>query len=82
MIIKVLGAERRSLLALDRLTREAVADLGVQATVERITDPGALAHYGIMSIPALVVDEQVVMAGRVPKPAVLRGLLGFLAGRS
>jgi hypothetical protein len=63
MIIKVLGAECASCVTLERITREVVAELGVQATVEKVTDAAAFASYGVMSIPALVVDEKVVMVG-------------------
>ena len=75
MLIKVLGPGCANCITLERVTREAVADLGVEATIEKVTDYGAIAGYGVMSTPALVVDEEVVLSGRVPTAAAVRDLL-------
>ena len=75
MIIKVLGPGCHNCKTLERVTREAVAELGVEATIEKIEDYPTIVGYGVMSTPALVVDEQVVVSGRVPKTAELRRLL-------
>ncbi len=74
-IIKVLGPGCRNCVTLDRVTREAVADLGLDATVENVEDYQTIMDYGVMTTPALVVDDQVVLAGRVPTPTALRQLL-------
>jgi small redox-active disulfide protein 2 len=79
MLIKVLGPGCANCLALERATRQAVDALGVAATIEKVTDCPAIAGYGVMSTPALVVDEQVVLAGRVPSLGQLRDLLAPLA---
>ena len=75
VIIKVLGPGCTNCKNLERVTREAVADLGLDATIEKVEDYAEIAGYGIMSTPALVVDEQVLVYGRVPKVAELRTLL-------
>ena len=75
MIIKVLGPGCTNCKNLERVTREAVATLGLDATIEKVDDFAEIAGYGVMSTPALVVDEQVVVYGRVPKVAELRALL-------
>jgi small redox-active disulfide protein 2 len=75
MIIKVLGPGCTNCKNLERVTREAVAALGLDATIEKVEDYAEIAGYGIMSTPALVVDEEVVVYGRVPKVAELRALL-------
>jgi small redox-active disulfide protein 2 len=75
MIIKVLGPGCTNCVTLERVTREAVSDLGLQATIEKVTDDAAIAGYGVMTTPALVVDEHVVLAGRVPTRTALRQLL-------
>ena len=49
--------------------------LGLEATVEKVTDYAVIAGYGVMSTPALVIDEKVVLAGRVPTVAQVRELL-------
>jgi small redox-active disulfide protein 2 len=81
MRIKVLGPGCRNCVTLDRLTRAAVADLGLDATVEKVEDYQAIMDYSLMSTPALVIDEQLILAGRVPKPAALRQILTEAASR-
>ena len=66
MIIKVLGPGCANCVNLEKATRAAVGELGLDATVEKVTDYAAIAGYGVMRTPALVVDEVVVMSGRVP----------------
>lgn len=75
MIIKVLGPGCQNCKTLERVTREAVAELGVEATIEKVEDYPTIVGYGVMSTPALVVDEKVVLAGRVPRTAEVRELL-------
>ena len=74
-IIKVLGPGCRNCVTLDRVTRQAVSDLGLDATVEKVEDYQTILDYGVMTTPALVVDDQVVLSGRVPTPTALRQLL-------
>ena len=75
MIVKVLGPGCTNCANLERVTREAIAELGLDATVEKVTDYPTIAGYGVMSTPGLVVDEKVVVSGRVPKAAEIRMLL-------
>lgn len=75
MIIKILGSGCSNCKTLERVTREALTSLGVEASIEKVTDYAAIAGYGVMSTPALVIDEQVVVAGRVPNLATVRELL-------
>lgn len=75
MIIKVLGPGCANCVNLERITREAVETLGLDATIEKVTDFPTIAGYGVMATPALVVDERVVVSGRVPTETEVRGLL-------
>lgn len=49
------------------------------AEIEKVTDFPSIVGYGVMSTPALVVDEKVMLAGRVPTAGQLRDLLAPLA---
>ena len=75
MIVKVLGPGCRNCKNLERVTREALETLGLDAVVEKVTDYPTIVGYGVMSTPALVVDEKVVSSGRVPTAADVRELL-------
>jgi small redox-active disulfide protein 2 len=75
MLIKILGPGCKNCANLERATRQAVADLGLEATIEKVTDYGQIASYGVMRTPGLVVDEQVLVSGRVPDAAEIAKLL-------
>jgi small redox-active disulfide protein 2 len=67
MEIKVLGTGCPNCKRLDKLTRQAVAELGAAATVVKLEDLDQILAYDILSTPALVIDENVVVSGRVPR---------------
>ena len=75
MKIKVLGSGCSKCEALLAVTKEAVQHLGIDAEIEYVTDFAQIARYGVMSPPALVVDEQVVSAGRVLKASQIESFL-------
>ncbi len=75
MMVKILGPGCTNCEKLERATRQAIAELGLDATLEKVVDYPTIAAYGVMSTPALVVDEKVVVSGRVPKPAEIKDLL-------
>jgi small redox-active disulfide protein 2 len=75
MIIKILGSGCANCKRLEANTTQALADLRLEATVEKVTDFGAIASYGVMRTPGLVVDEQVLVSGRVPDPNEIASLL-------
>ena len=80
MIIKVLGPGCTNCKNLERVTRQAVDALGLHATIEKITDYPTIVGYGVMSTPALVVNEKLVLSGRVPTTTQIREILTPLAG--
>lgn len=75
MDIKVLGPGCKNCVALEQRTKEALANLGAEATVEKIEDYDQIASYGIMATPGLVIDGQVVVAGKVPTVSAIEELL-------
>jgi len=79
MIIKILGSGCANCARLEANTKDALATLGVDATIEKVTDVGDIASYGIMRTPGLVVDEQVLVSGRVPDAAEIATLLSASA---
>ena len=62
-------------MTLDRIAHEVIAEMGIDATFEKVEDYAAIASYGVMSTPALVVDGKVILSGRVPTPRHLREML-------
>ena len=66
MIIKILGTGCANCKRLEANAREAVKQLGVEATVEKVEDIQDIVGYGVMSTPAVVIDGKVVHAGGVP----------------
>lgn len=75
MLIKVLGTGCANCKRVERNVQAAIADLGVKATIEKITDLKEISQYGIMSTPALVVNEEVKTAGKVPSIEDIKGYL-------
>ena len=76
--VKVLGAGCRSCHELYENVQTAVRAMGLGLEVEYVTDMEKIMGYGVMSMPAVIVNEKVVSAGRVLKAAeaekLLRGL--------
>ena len=75
MIIKVLGSGCAKCKTLEKITREAVDQLQIDATIEKVEDIQKIVEYGVMFTPALGVDGEVVVKGRVPKLDEVKTLL-------
>ena len=75
MEIKVLGPGCANCNKLEDATRKAVEKAGLDATIEKVSDLQEIMSYGVMSTPALVVDGQLRLAGRVPSVDDLVSLL-------
>ncbi|MFI3205901.1 MAG: thioredoxin family protein [Clostridia bacterium] len=65
--VKVLGGGCDKCNQLEQATVEALAELGMDKTIEHVTDFAIIAGYGVMTTPALVVDDKVVSYGKVLK---------------
>jgi small redox-active disulfide protein 2 len=65
--VKVLGSGCPNCRRLEQETRAALDSAGVAYDLTKVTDWEAIASYGVMTTPALVLDEQVVSSGRIPK---------------
>jgi len=75
MEIKILGPGCPKCKTLEKLTREVVEQNGIEATVTKVEDIVEIMNYGIMTTPALVVDDKVVLKGRVPSIDELKEIL-------
>ena len=67
MDIKVLGPGCSKCQQTEKIVKEAVAESGVEASVEKVTDTMEIAGYGVFGTPAVVVDGEVKSAGKIPK---------------
>ncbi|AML50143.1 MULTISPECIES: thioredoxin family protein [Falsihalocynthiibacter] len=75
MIIKILGSGCKKCVALAENTKTALQSAALDADIEKVTDIVAIASYGIMSTPGLVIDEKVVSSGRVLSASEIGALL-------
>lgn len=72
MEIKVLGPGCPKCKQTESVVKEAVAEYGLDATVEKITDIMEIAGYGVFTTPAVVMDGEVKSVGKIPKKADIK----------
>jgi small redox-active disulfide protein 2 len=75
MDIKILGTGCVNCKNLETLTRSALDELGLEVEIDKVTDPSEIVSWGVMSTPALVIDDEVVLSGRIPPADQLKQLL-------
>ena len=75
MEIKILGSGCAKCKTLEKLTREVVAQNGINATITKVEDIMDIMKYNIMATPALVVNEKVEIKGRVPSAEEIKQVL-------
>lgn len=76
MEIKILGPGCVNCEKVEKLVREAVAEAGVSAGIEKVSDIMKIAKYGVFSTPAVVVDGKVKSVGRIPKKEEILAWVG------
>ena len=72
MEIKVLGPGCPKCKQTEQRVREAVAEAGITAKIEKVTDIMEIAGYGVLGTPAVVIDGQVKSVGRIPSTKEIR----------
>lgn len=75
MEIKILGTGCPKCKTLEKLTREVVAQNGIDASITKVEDVVEIMKYGVMTTPALVVDGKVEIRGRVPSSDEIKQVL-------
>jgi small redox-active disulfide protein 2 len=75
MNIKILGPGCARCHQLGKTTREAVKELGIDAEIEEVKDINKIMEYPILTTPGLVIDGQLVCAGRIPAKTELTQLI-------
>lgn len=75
MNIQVLGTGCAKCKALEKITREVVAEAGIDANITKVEDIVEIMKFNVMTTPALVVDGKVVLKGRIPSNSELKEIL-------
>lgn len=71
IIIKVLGPGCANCRKLEEVARQAVASVGVEADIVKITDMATIIDYDVIQTPGLVINEKLVSSGRIPTAATI-----------
>jgi len=75
MDIKILGTGCPKCKTLEKLTKDTIADMGVEANITKEEDIMNIMAYGVMHTPGLVINDKVVFSGRVPSSKELNEIL-------
>lgn len=75
MEIKILGTGCANCKTLEKSVNIAIAEMKIDAKVEKVEDIQKIMGYGIMRTPGLVINEKVVMSGRVPSVTELKEII-------
>lgn len=73
--IKILGTGCPKCAKLTENTKTAVSELGIECEIGKVTEISEIMKYGVMMTPALVVDGEVKVVGKVPEPDEIKQLL-------
>ena len=74
-LIQVLGTGCAKCTRLKENAEKAVLDLGIEASVEKIEDINVITGFGVMMTPALAIDGEVKIVGKVASPEEITKLL-------
>lgn len=75
MEVKILGTGCPKCKKLTEVTEQAAKELGIEISIEKVTDLEKIISYSVMSTPALVVNGVVKVAGRIPSNDDLKKML-------
>jgi small redox-active disulfide protein 2 len=75
MVIKILGTGCPNCQKLEANAKQALEELKMESAVEKVTEIADIMSYGVMSTPALVVNEEVKVSGRIPDVSEIKTML-------
>jgi small redox-active disulfide protein 2 len=75
MEIKILGPGCAKCKKTEKIVREVVTGMGIDAQIEKVTDMLKISEYGVIGTPAVVVDGEVKSVGKIPKKESIRSWL-------
>lgn len=75
MNIKVLGPGCMNCKTLESRTKEALQKLNIEASIEKVTDYSEILSYGLVRTPGLLIDNKIVVQGRVPSVEQIQEIL-------
>ena len=75
MEIKILGTGCPKCKTLEKATQDVVAEMKIEANITKVVDIMKIMEYGVMHTPALIINEKVVLSGRVPSQNELKELI-------
>lgn len=70
--VKVYGPGCKRCDTAEAMVKEAAAEAGIGVSVEKVTDPRAIAMAGVMATPGIAIDGKLVHAGGLPSESALR----------
>jgi len=74
--IKVLGSGCSNCQKVEAAVKSAVSSMGVEAEITKVTDYGEIMSYNLLSTPGLVINEELVAAGRIPSDTEVMTWIG------
>ena len=75
MEIKILGTGCPKCKSLEKLTRNVVSELDIKANISKVEDIVEIMSYGILTTPALVINEKIVLKGYLPSEKEIKQIL-------
>ena len=67
MEIKILGPGCPKCRQTEEIVKQAIAEEGITANIEKVTDVMKIAGYGVFGTPAVIIDGEVKSVGKIPK---------------
>ncbi|HSH53372.1 MAG TPA: thioredoxin family protein [Bacteroidales bacterium] len=72
MEIKILGTGCPKCKKLEKITRDVITEMNVDANISKVEDITKIMEYGVMLTPALVINEKVVFSGQLPSASEIK----------